>query len=292
MASKVSSKAVETTWPLHAIGRRTRSEIPYMLPSHPAEMDRLDQQHYVLRAALRGNYAAPVEHAKRILDVGSGTGQWAYDLCSEFPDASVVGFDIAPSKPEQPANYRFVRGNLLSGLPFAQSSFDFVHQRLMLPAIPLGSWPLVVEQLVRITRPGGFVELVEVGDRTEPRGPATMRMWQLCNELAASRGLDSTGTALRSLDHYLREAGMTDVKRHHVAIPIGAWGGAIGSMMATDFQGFFTSLSGRLETALSVPGAQCAELLGETMHECELYRTNAIWTVVHGRKPVAAGLCD
>jgi ubiquinone/menaquinone biosynthesis C-methylase UbiE len=258
-----------------------------MLPSHPAEVDRLDLQHYVLRAALRGNYVAPVDSAERILDVGSGTGQWAYDLCAEFPRASVVGFDIVPSKLERPENYRFVRGNLLQGLPFADESFDFVHQRLMMPAIPLSSWPAVLRQLVRITRQGGFVELVEFGDRSEPRGPATGRLWELCNALAASRRLDAAGTVLRSLDQHLRQAGMTDVRRHPVAIPIGTWGGTIGSMMATDLQGFFTRLSDRFEATLGVPRVHSAELLSESLQECERYKTNAICTVVHGRKPVA-----
>jgi SAM-dependent methyltransferase len=285
MLSKVSSEAVEASWPLHAIGRRIHGEIPYMLPRHPLEVDRLDLQHYVLRAALRGNYAAPVAQPLRILDVGSGTGQWGYDLCGEFQEASVFGFDIAPGKPEEPENYRLVRGNVLHGLPFVDDSFDFVHQRLMMAAVPLAAWPRTVGQLVRVTRPGGLVELVELGDRTEPKGPATERLWALCNALAASRGLDSTGTVLRSLDGYLCEAGMSEVRRHHVAIPVGGWGGTIGAMMAADMQGFFTRLSVGFGAVLGVPAAQSAELLGESMHECEQYRTNAICTVVHGRKP-------
>jgi SAM-dependent methyltransferase len=288
MASKVAPEAVGACWPLHAIGRRTHGEIPYMLPRHSAEVDRLDLQHYVLRAALRGNYAVPLDEPRRILDVGSGTGQWGFDLCREFPKASVFGFDIAAGKPEEPANYHLVRGNVLGGLPFADDSFDFVHQRLMMAAISLSMWPRAVGQLVRVTRPGGFVELVELGDRTEPKGPATERMWTLCNALAASRGLDSTGTVLRSLDGYLRAAGMTEVRRHHVAIPLGGWGGTIGSMMATDLHSFFTRLSECFEAELGVPAAQSAELLGESMQECERYRTNAICTVVHGRKPATA----
>ncbi len=46
-----------------------------MLPEHVAEIDRLDVQHYALRAALEGNYIAPVTDPERILDVGTGTGQ-------------------------------------------------------------------------------------------------------------------------------------------------------------------------------------------------------------------------
>jgi len=72
--------------------------VAYIVPPHPTEVDRLDVQHYALRGALGRNYVAPLEQPARILDVGTGTGQWAFDLCAEFADALVVGLDLEPSK--------------------------------------------------------------------------------------------------------------------------------------------------------------------------------------------------
>lgn len=275
----------ETSWPLHAIGRRARSETAYMLPRHPAEIDRLDLQHYALRAALKGNYVAPIGSPARILDVGSGTGQWAYDLCAEFPSSLVVGFDIEPSKPDRPDNYRLVRGNLLQGLPFADGSFDFVHQRLMQPAIPLVLWPEEVGQLLRVTQPGGFVELMEIGDWWEPAGPAIRRLWELSGRLAATYGLDGARIVPTSLDAYLGEAGAVDVQRHRVAIPIGTWGGTVGSMLADDVEALFTRLAEPLEARLHVAGAECSRLIAAAMHECETHQANAVCTFAYGRRP-------
>lgn len=272
-------------WPLYAIGRRARTDIAYMLPRHPSEIDRLDVQHYALRAALEGNYVAPIVNPARILDVGSGTGQWAYDLCVEFPEAFVVGLDVEPSKPERPSNYRFVRSNVLQGLPFADHRFDFVHQRLMMTAVPVAEWPDVVGHLVRVTRAGGFVELAEFGDRMEPAGPATKRLWELANRLAASRGIDSTGEVLSSLDDYLRRAGAVEVQRKHVALPVGNWGGTIGSMMASDVRALFTRLCVPMEAYLELAAGECGELVGTALQECELYQTNAVCTFAYGRKP-------
>jgi hypothetical protein len=48
-----------------------------------------------------------------------------------FPCAMVVGLDVVPSKPHQPANYHFVYGNVPQGLPFTDDRFDFVHQRFL-----------------------------------------------------------------------------------------------------------------------------------------------------------------
>jgi len=255
-----------------------------MLPRHPAEIDRLDLQHYALRAALQGNYVAPVQAPDRILDVGSGTGQWSYDLCAEFPTSLVVGFDIEPSKAERPTNYRYVKGNVLDGLPFADGTFDFVHQRLMQAAIPLTRWPEAVGRLLRVTRPGGLVELMEIGDRTEPAGPAITRMWELCNQLAEAHGLDWTRLVPSSLDTYLSDAGAVDVERHHVAIPLGTWGETVGSMMADDLRALFTRLLPAFEARLGLPADEGAELVASAIEECETYRTNAICTFVHGRR--------
>lgn len=256
-----------------------------MLPAHPAEIDRLDLQHYALRMALQGNYVAPVPDAGRILDVGSGTGQWAYDLCDEFPAALVVGLDIKIGKPDQPPNYRHVRGDVRRRLPFADGAFDFVHQRLMQPAIPLELWTREVGELLRVTRQSGVVELMEIGDRWEPAGPAIRALWKLSGRLAAMFGVDGGRIVPGSLDAYLRHAGAVDVQRHHVAIPIGAWGGAVGSMLAADVRALFTGLLDRLETRLAVARAESTELLAAALQECETLRSNAICTYAHGRRP-------
>jgi ubiquinone/menaquinone biosynthesis C-methylase UbiE len=43
-------------------------------------MNRLDFQHFILRQAFKGNYAAPIRNPARILDVGTGTGRWATEM--------------------------------------------------------------------------------------------------------------------------------------------------------------------------------------------------------------------
>jgi hypothetical protein len=85
-------------------GASGKSAAPYVLPRHPTEVDRRDIQHYAMRDALSAEYLSPLRHPLLILDVGCGTGQWAFELCAQFPEAVVVGLDIEPSKPERPTN--------------------------------------------------------------------------------------------------------------------------------------------------------------------------------------------
>jgi len=256
-----------------------------MLPRHHTEIDRLDVQHYALRAALRGNYIAPLERPASILDVGSGTGQWAYDLCAQFPEAIVYGLDLVPGKVrDRPANYRYVKANILQGLPFSDGSFDFVHQRLMVPGLPVATWPDVVGDLLRVTRPGGWVELVEGGDGIEPRGPATKRLFELAAQLAAAYELDWTGSVSNVLDDYLTKAGAEAVEMRSVPLPIGEWGGRVGSLMASDFRSTFTGLCPTFESRFGLPAALCQELLRAMHAECEGFRSTYTFSLAIGQK--------
>ena len=63
-----------------------------------------------------------------------------------YPRTQVIGFDLedTPHTLSTPLNYQFQRGNLLNGLPFAAQQFQYVHQRLLVAAIPLDKWPWVI----------------------------------------------------------------------------------------------------------------------------------------------------
>lgn len=266
-------------------GRR-RPQTSYVLPRHPSELDRLDVQHYALREALDANYVAPVVEPARVLDVGTGSGLWAYDLCAEFPDAAVVGLDLQPSNPPWPSNYRFVRNNLLQGLPFTDSQFDFVHQRLLFSGIPVRSWSVIVPELLRVTRPGGWIELVEGAPWIDQAGPATGRLIDLLVQSARALGLDSTGIVFRSLGTYLSQAGATDVRTQPLVVPIGDWAGRVGSLMATNYRAMFTRLSPMFTAKLGIPEEECRDLIAAMREEWDSYQSAFSMTVAIGRKPL------
>src|SRR5262249_2787590 len=159
-------------------GRKRTVGIPYMLPADLEEINRLDFQHYLLRHAFQGNYAAPIRHPTSILDVGTGTGRWAWEMAAAFPQAHVIGLDInqppsdaVPGREVNPPNSAFRLANVLEGLPFPDGRFDFVHMRLMILALPADRWAFVVNELARVTRLGGWVESVEYGGEKNG-GPA------------------------------------------------------------------------------------------------------------------------
>src|SRR5579875_998313 len=95
--------------------RAERERSSYLFPRHPGEADRLDLQHHALREALGRNHLAPVSSPSRVLDVGTGTGRWGFEVCWEHPGALVVGLDLVAGRGDHPGGCR--RGRSWSGSP-------------------------------------------------------------------------------------------------------------------------------------------------------------------------------
>jgi SAM-dependent methyltransferase len=266
-------------------GKDNVSDASYLFPEHPSEFDRLDVQHHFFKAALGAHYLAPVKEPRRVLDVGSGSGQWGFEVCAKFPAALVVGFDLSPGKPGPPPGYRFVRGNVLHGLPFESGAFDFVHQRLLSTGVPLKSWSGVVRDLLRVTRPGGWVELGEVQWGIEPAGPATNRLLELTGRLGRSLGLDTTGIIFNALDEYLRREGCTDIGRRDITVGVGEWAGRSGSLMASDLRSAFSRLATVFRLRFGVTDEESSELIATAMRECDERHSACSYAFAFGRRP-------
>ncbi|MGH2503295.1 MAG: class I SAM-dependent methyltransferase, partial [Ktedonobacterales bacterium] len=208
-------------------GRRFVADAPYMLPKDDAELNRLDFQHYMLRQALSGLYAPPLAAPRDVLDVGCGTGRWTLEMAQLFPRARVVALDLVapPESPGRPPNCQFVEGDVLRGLPFADSSFDFTHQRALLGAIPEAAWPGVGRELARVTRAGGWVQLIEPAPAPQG-GPGMNALAHWAQQASMRRGINTTVGA--RVGEYLRAAGLRDVYTREIEIPMGGRAGRMG----------------------------------------------------------------
>ncbi len=231
-------------------GRLRTVGVPYALPRDTEEVNRLDFQHYMLRYAFQGLYAAPVDQPASILDVGTGTGRWAMEVAQIFPQARVIGLDVTPPPADQradqgldirPPNYTFMPGNMLEGLPIADNVYNYVHMRLLFTAIPADRWPFVISELVRVASPGGWIESVESGN-LQQTGPAFGRVQGWLNQVLARRGVEID--AGKEVGHMLAAAGLANVKSFTINLPTGPYGGRLGTMMAQDILSAFNALRG------------------------------------------------
>ncbi|GCE50885.1 ubiquinone/menaquinone biosynthesis C-methylase UbiE [Thermosporothrix hazakensis] len=285
----ISSRLAERLKPLDSViqQRRFRSDVPYFFPKDLSEQDRLNFQHYALRFLLKGNYVAPLpEMVRDILDVGTGTGIWVREMAKEFPEAKVVGMDIeipATARMGAPRNSQFVEGNVLKGLPFQDGAFDFVHQRLLVAAIPGSAWPAVVAELARVTRPGGYVELLETLDVFENEGPNTARLMEWWREAGRRSGFGSP--PIQELDQLFESAGLTNVTFTAVPVPLGKWGGRVGEMMGRDIHLVFNNLRVACDRLGVVPEKEYDATWKALPQEWEELHTSSIFFLVYGQKP-------
>jgi SAM-dependent methyltransferase len=268
--------------PLLNAERRTYLEgTPYLLPKDAQEDERLRFQHYALYHAFGNHYLAPLQPDTRtILDVGCGTGIWVTDMAQHLPHAHLIGVDIAlTSLPHTlPPTCVFLQANILHGLPFPDAQFDYTHQRLLVGAIPALRWPEVVDELVRVTRPQGWIELLEVGTTVHNAGPATERLLTWVRDTSQAVGIDMA--LVTQLGTLLQQAGCQSVEVQDIPVPLGAWAGRSGEMLKIDAMRVFQALRPRTTTPLELFEA----MLNAAAEEWEQQHALYVFHVAYGRR--------
>ncbi|KAF8212182.1 S-adenosyl-L-methionine-dependent methyltransferase [Mycena galopus ATCC 62051] len=161
-----STKGVEFYRELH--GRRFNKLNPtYLLPADDDEIHRYALMHRLIKFIFKGGiYVGPTREVlqfgpyRQVLDLGTGRGEWAVDLCDEFSYVFVTGVDIVPIQLQYVTWNRFEIWDMNTPwMPYEDACFDLVHARDVLTGIR--DYPLFLDQIARILRPGGLVILIE-----------------------------------------------------------------------------------------------------------------------------------
>ncbi|PVG02836.1 hypothetical protein CPB86DRAFT_870203 [Serendipita vermifera] len=105
---------------------------------------------------------------RNILDLGCGNGVWVLDAAQAWPESHFVGLDLVPLQPKLSLvapklhdRIQWVNSNFLEKLPFPDSHFDFVHIRRIARGVPEDKWPFLLEEVSRVLKPDGAIEVVE-----------------------------------------------------------------------------------------------------------------------------------
>ncbi|KAH7927288.1 hypothetical protein BV22DRAFT_1032037 [Leucogyrophana mollusca] len=108
-------------------------------------------------------------YPKRSLDLGCGGGTWILEAAKEWPECQFVGFDLVDVQiplsllpPDISNRVMWVHGNFLTTkLPFDDDEFDHVHMHSIGRGVPENKWGVLFEEINRVLRPGGVVEVLE-----------------------------------------------------------------------------------------------------------------------------------
>jgi ubiquinone/menaquinone biosynthesis C-methylase UbiE len=269
-------------------GRRVLTNTPYILPKDKAEGDRLDLQHHLYKLLLGRNYFARLRQPRAILDVACGTGIWGREMALEFKRAQVTGFDIDRTPLEAalarlgpggmfPRNFRFLEADALQPFPFEDESFDFTHARAISPFVPIARWPAVVAEMVRVTRRGGYVELVDFDmSGASSESLAFNTLWEALQSLMAGRGLHPG--AAPYLAQYLRQAGLAHIQERRALAGTGQQARRQQQILITDLLSILTNVQPIMAKAGIMPEADYRQALERARDE--LLRLGATQPVV------------
>ncbi|PGH23181.1 hypothetical protein AJ80_02711 [Polytolypa hystricis UAMH7299] len=203
----------------------------YTMPNDESEQTRLSICHQIYLILYEGQLTKiPLSPSiSRILDLGTGPGDWAVAIAEQYPDAEVIATDISVFDSD---SFTMAPPNLYFQLDDAEHdwsyphSFDFVHIRGLSGGIQ--DWPALYKRVFTHIRPGGAVQVSD-GDlaagllRTLSSAPDSY----LSIYLAAVRSAADVAGYPRGLEHLqtsaLAAAGFEEIRTYDIDVPVGVW---------------------------------------------------------------------
>ncbi|KAI8812733.1 S-adenosyl-L-methionine-dependent methyltransferase [Cladochytrium replicatum] len=249
---------------------------PYVFPDDVKEGMRLNKEHQLIRQAFNGFnfWSIPrtlLDSGVNVLDVGCGTGIWLSEIYQDFPRCQFYGVDITTSSwadvfRRLGANIRFTQGNVLVGLPFESNTFDYVHQQGLISGIPESKWPVVIAELTRVLKPGGYLDLVEMDPLplVAPT-PAADHFGNLAHQMFLARGVNFRVVYnLQQLVENDRNLSHTTLVRR--TAPIG-WDGKIGEAWKANLKDMYGGMLPFACQALRITSDEWSELVEAVLQD-------------------------
>jgi SAM-dependent methyltransferase len=169
----------------------------------------------------------PLDKPQKILDIGTGTGEWAMAMGDEYPETEIIGTDIAKIQPNAaPLNVFFEIDDAEEegGWMWEEDEFDFIHCRSMQGAFK--DWRYIYTEAFKHLKPGGWFEVLDFDNHQAllsyyKDNPEVIHWLRTVIEASKMSGRPRTSTHLEP--ESLTELGFVDVKSTSKIIPMGIW---------------------------------------------------------------------
>ncbi|KAK1829009.1 S-adenosyl-L-methionine-dependent methyltransferase [Podospora conica] len=200
----------------------------YPMPNDDEEFNRETLRHLMFKELLEGKlFLAPIgDSPQKIIDLGTGFGEWAIEIGEQFPSATVIGVDLSPIQPVWiPPNVEFIVDDIEDEWVYA-NDFDYVHLRFVSICIKDNS--RLQQRILQNLKPGGWVEFQDFSpqigsdDGSVPPGYAVQRLFTLCADVFKTV-YDFEPDYVTRLPADLQRLGYQRVESRVFNMPIGDW---------------------------------------------------------------------
>ncbi|KAI8629636.1 S-adenosyl-L-methionine-dependent methyltransferase [Xylariaceae sp. FL1651] len=188
------------------------------------ERARLDFQHHYISDTMQNELLPShimneltANPSPRVCDMATGSAIWLRELAKALPtSAELVGLDFDSSKfpdaEELLPNIKLGFADIFEPFPEElRNRFDVVHVRFLVFVLKKGQGVALVQNLLSLLRPGGWLVWVELSATlasTEPPSEAFFQFQKIHYDFATRVGLDLDLPLV--ISSYLREAGLVD----------------------------------------------------------------------------------
>ncbi len=204
-------------------GRRYCNDT-YFMPNDDTEQTRLTILHQVYLLLLGGELTtAPLpRRVRRVLDVGSGPGDWAIAIGEKYTSAEVVATDISVFQPtDVPPNVVFQIDDVTEEWTFTQA-FDFIHIRNLSGAF--SDWAAIYREAFKHLKPGGYLEVIDLEPIQMPKSSPNSYVSIFTGAVQAASEKAGTPVGVGHLKRSMLEGvGFRSVRTTVLDVPIGTW---------------------------------------------------------------------
>ncbi|KAF5344795.1 hypothetical protein D9758_014421 [Tetrapyrgos nigripes] len=260
------------------------------------EGQRLEEQYplfkkYIRRDRVIFDEAVTLGDNAVVLDVGTGAGSWVLDFAQTVPPSvSIHAVDISTTffPTIHPQNIVFAKH---SGTALPQTwtdKFDFINQNLLAGCLTGDDWIQNLQELFRVTKPGGHIQLFEPSFASWdcPPNSANGKMKSMYKVLFDNTSLIyDLGVKLPQM---LLDTGFVDVGQHKSTFPVNMNDGVPVQQCVGMMIRWLRNLQPPiLRLGLLGSAEEYESLLKEIQEEWNHGVPTENFFVIHARKPVA-----
>ncbi|RUP49829.1 hypothetical protein BC936DRAFT_141336 [Jimgerdemannia flammicorona] len=218
-----------------------------LLPNNKKELNRWETQHELVRLLAHGNFHAPMDEA--------------------LSDRGIMVLEVGCGT-----------GNWVLEMSKDYPLFFFL-------TFTRVEWIEAIDELVRVTKPGGWIEIVEFDPILERPGPTCDRFLKSFQTICEARDIHfEVGFNLPQLLGKL-----DNVHSDKMAATVG-WNGRVGQLAAQNSHLIAMGLAEKLAPELGVSMEEYTQLAAKFIKECSEHKAWGKIPYAYGMKPLSSGV--